>query len=162
MIFTTQSNLVIESSVHSSLHPNCHHQIFFAKSNLKIYYPTHYECKIWHYKKGNADLIRRSIDQFPWDIIFAHIDVNQKVYLFNQTIKTILCNFISHETVTCDDRDPPWVTCKIKGLIKKNNFAKKFYFQNNEEIQLFRRFQNIQKLLTATTEKSKEQYYTLN
>ena len=34
------------------------------------------------------------------------------------------------------------------------------FFQNNEDIQLFRRFQNIQKLLTATIEKSKEQYYT--
>ena len=45
--------------------------------------------------------------RFPWDIRFAHIDVNQKVYLFNQTIKNILCNFIPHETVTCDDRDPP-------------------------------------------------------
>ena len=86
--------------------------------------------------------------------------MNQKVYLFNQTIKNILCNFIPHETVTCDDRDPPWITSKIKGLIQKNNFAKKCYFQNNEDIQLFRRFQNIQKLLTATIEKSKEQYYT--
>ena len=40
------------------------------------------------------------------------------------------------------------------------NFAKKCYFQNNEDIQLFRRFQNIQKLLAATIEKSKEQYST--
>ena len=86
--------------------------------------------------------------------------MNQKVHLFNQTIKNILCNFIPHETVTCDDRDPPWITSKIKGLIQKKNFAKKCYFQNNEDIQLFRRFQNIQKLLTATIEKSKEQYYT--
>ena len=63
-----------------------------------------------------------------------------------------------HQTVTCDDLDPPWITGKIKGLIQKNNFTKKGYFQNNEDIQLFRRFQNIQKLLTATIEKSKEQF----
>ena len=85
--------------------------------------------------------------------------MNQKVHLFNQTIKNILCNFIPHETVTCDDRDPPWITSKIKGPIQKKHFAKK-YFQNNEDIHLFRRFQNIEKLLTATIEKSKEQYYT--
>ena len=107
LMFTSQPNLVMESGVHSSLHPNCHHQIVFAKINLKIYYPPPYERQIWHYEKANADLIRRSIDQFPWDIRFAHIDVNQKVYLFNQTIKNILYNFIPHETVTCDDRDPP-------------------------------------------------------
>ena len=39
LIFTSQPNLVMESGVHSSLHPNCHHQITYAKFNLKIYYP---------------------------------------------------------------------------------------------------------------------------
>ena len=150
----------MESGVDFFLHPNCHHQIVFAKTNLKIYYPPPYERGIWHYEKTNTDLIRRSIvDQFPWDIRFVHIDVNQKVYLFNQTIKDILYNFIPCENVTCDDRDPPWITSKIKGLIQKNNFAKKCYFRNNEDIQLFRRLQNIQKLLTAAIEKSKEQCY---
>ena len=86
--------------------------------------------------------------------------MNQKVHLFNQTVKNILCNFIPHKTVTCDDRDPPWINRKIKVLIETKNFAKKCYFQNNEDIQLFRRFQNIQNLLTATIEKLKEQFYT--
>ena len=86
--------------------------------------------------------------------------MNQKVHLFNQTIKNILCNFIPHETVTCDDRDPLWINSKIKGLIQEKNIAKKCYFQNNKDIQLFRRFQCIQNLLTATIEKSKEQLYS--
>ena len=38
-LFTLQPNLVMESSVHSSLHSNCHHQIIYARFNLKIYYP---------------------------------------------------------------------------------------------------------------------------
>ena len=53
-----------------------------------------YEREIWPYEKANADLICRSIDQFLWDIRFAHIDVNQKVHLFNHNIKNILCNFM--------------------------------------------------------------------
>ena len=40
------------------------------------------------------------------------------------------------------------------------NFAKKCYFQNNEDVQLFRRFQNMQKFLTATIEKSKTVLYS--
>ena len=83
LMFTSQANLVMESCFQSSLHPICHHQIVFAKINLKIYYPLPYEREIWHYEKANTDLIGRSIDQFPWDIGFAHTDVNQKVYLFN-------------------------------------------------------------------------------
>ena len=86
--------------------------------------------------------------------------MNQKVHLFNQTIKNILCNFIPHETVTCDDRDPQWINSKIKGLIKEKNIAKKCYLQNNKDINLFRRFQCMQNLLTATIQKSKEQFYS--
>ena len=33
LIFMFHQNLVIESGVHSSLHPNCHHQITYAKFN---------------------------------------------------------------------------------------------------------------------------------
>ena len=72
-------------------------------------------------------------------------------------MKDILCNSMPHETVTCDDRDPSWINSKIKGLIQGKNIAKKSYFQNNKDIQLFRRFQRIQNLLAATVEKSKEQ-----
>ena len=42
LIFTSQPNLVIESGTHSSLHENCHHQIIYAKSNLKTDYPPPY------------------------------------------------------------------------------------------------------------------------
>ena len=140
----------MESSVHSSLHPNCRHYIFFPKINLKICYPPPYKREIWHYEKTNADLIRRSIDQFPWDNRFSNIDVNQTVHLFNQTIKNILCNFIPHETVTCDDRDPSWINSELKGLMQEKNIAKKCYYQNNKDIQLFRIFQ--QNHLTVTIE----------
>ena len=30
-------------------------------------------------------------------------------FLFNKTVKTIISDYISHETVTFDDRDPPWI-----------------------------------------------------
>ena len=39
LIFIFQPNLVMESRVHSSLHPNRHHQVLFAKSSLKTFYP---------------------------------------------------------------------------------------------------------------------------
>ena len=38
LIFTSQPNIVVESGVHLSLYPNCHHQIIFAEFNLKIHY----------------------------------------------------------------------------------------------------------------------------
>ena len=50
LIFTSQENLVTNSGVHSSLHPNCHHQIVFSNFNLKIHYPPPYERLIWKYQ----------------------------------------------------------------------------------------------------------------
>ena len=47
LVFTSQENLVTNSGVHSSLHPNCHDQIFSSNFNLKIYYPPPYERLIW-------------------------------------------------------------------------------------------------------------------
>ena len=36
LIFATQSNLVVESGFHSSLYPNCHHQILSKLSRLYL------------------------------------------------------------------------------------------------------------------------------
>ena len=52
----------MESDVHSSLHENCHHQIIYAKFNLKIYYQPPYEREIWHYQKASIENIRKAID----------------------------------------------------------------------------------------------------
>ena len=45
---------------------------------------------------------------------FCNIDVNKKVLLSYETVLNIICNFIPDETVTFDDRNPPWVTSLIK------------------------------------------------
>ena len=39
LFFTDQPNLSVNSGVHASLHPNCHHQIVHSSFNLNIYYP---------------------------------------------------------------------------------------------------------------------------
>ena len=36
LLFTSETNLVPESGVHSLLYPNCHHQTAFAKFDLRI------------------------------------------------------------------------------------------------------------------------------
>ena len=133
--------------------------IVFLKFNLKFFYSSPYERKTWYYNKANTDLIRRSIHEFSCENIFSKTDVNQNVYLFKQTIKNILSNFIPHDTVVCDDRNPPWINNKIKKLIAEKNIASKCYLQTNSYIQLFRRFQSFQNLFTVTLEKSKYHFY---
>ena len=96
LIFITQPNLVAESGVQPSLHPNCHNQIVFAKFNLQIYYPPPYLREIWHYKQANTELIRQAITDFNWDRAFLNTNVNEKLSIFSNTILNILSNFIPH------------------------------------------------------------------
>ena len=48
LIFTSQPILITEL-VQPSLDPNCHHQIIYAKFNLKVHYPPPYEREVWYY-----------------------------------------------------------------------------------------------------------------
>ena len=107
----------MESGVHLLLHPNCHHQITYAKFNLKIHYLPPYEQEIWNYGKPNVDHIRKAINKFPWERKFENNSVDEKVNIFNATIKNILSNYIPQETITCNDTNPTWINKNIKQLI---------------------------------------------
>ena len=118
LIFTSQPKLVMESGVQPSLHPNCHHQLVFAKFDLSIYSPSPYETTVWYYNRANADLIRRAINLFDWDKALRFNDVDKQVSVFSDTLMNLMQNFIPNETIICDDRDPPWINKEIKQLIE--------------------------------------------
>ena len=129
-------------------------------SNLEIVYRPPYEREIWHYQKANIDLIKRAINSFDWEKAFPNIDVNKMVSIFNQTIINILCNFIPHETVLFDDRDPPWMNKQIKKLIhEKKNIFNCFRRNNNDKHRLHR-LKDLQTQSNFLIEKSKGKYYS--
>ena len=41
------------------------------------------------------------------------------VSLLNRTIKNILSNYIPHETIICDYKDPPWLITTSNGYFKR-------------------------------------------
>ena len=70
----------------------------------------------------------------------------------------IVSNFIPNETITCDDRDPPWMNSFIKSLIRaKDNFYKKFVRKSNNVYHLCA-FNNLQSHLNQSIQKSKQNY----
>ena len=160
LIFNSQPNLLKESGVHPFLHPNGHHQLIFAKFNLDIVYLPLYEREIWHYQKANIDLIKRAINSFDWEKAFSNIDVDKMVSIFNQTIINILCNFIPHETVLFDDRDPTWMNKEIKKLIHEKKHIFNCSRRNNNDKQLLDRLKELQTQLNFLIGKSKGRYYS--
>ena len=90
---------------------------------------------------------------------FINIDVNEKVNLFNKTIINIIRNYIPHETITCDDRDPHSINKDIKELIHEKNQAYMSYSQNKKNIFSVHQFELLQSKLNSLIEKSKSNYY---
>ena len=46
------------------------------------------------------------------------------VFLFNWIIKDILSNYIPHETIICENRDPLWINNRVEELMRKMIFFK--------------------------------------
>ena len=80
--------------------------------------------------------------------------------MFNKTIKNIMSNYIPHETIICNDRDPPWINKDLKQLILDKNHAYKSYIRNDKSLQFFNQLQFLQTKSRSLVKESKNQYYT--
>ena len=78
--------------------------------------------------------------------------------MFKRTINNI-SNYIPHETITCDERDPSWINKDIKLILDKNH-PYKSYIHNGKSFQLFNQFQFLLTKLSSLIEESMSQYYT--
>ena len=111
------------------------------------------------FQHANIEQIKRAIEQFPWEKSFRNLRINEMVYLFNKTIKNILSNYIPHEAITCDVRDPPWINNKIQQLIQEINNTCRICILSNKNIQIFKKVKHLQNLLKLLTESNKQRYY---
>ena len=82
--------------------------------------------------------------------------------LFTQTFQNIIYNYIPHETITCDDRNPPWTDEKIKKLVLRKNrpLMRIAYSRDKNNTDLFNKFQSLQAYLKISIEESKQNYYS--
>ena len=83
---------------------------------------------------------------------------NKYVNILTDTVFNVMVNFVPNKTIILDDRDPPWVDKKIKGLIHKKNLVYKTtpqekYFRHSKSF-----FSNSGSCL-ASIENAKLKYY---
>ena len=129
------------------------------------------------YQRTTVDQIQQAIKQFSLEESFTNLNTNEMVFLLNKTIKNIFSNYIPHETITCGDRDPPWLTTffqttfpwnnhlwwqrstlinnNIKRLNQEKNYTYRSYILNDKNPQIFHKVKYIQNQL----KRSQEKYY---
>ena len=151
LIFTDQPNLVTDCGVHPSLHPNCHHQIIYCKLNLNIVYPPPYRRLVWDFKRANIDAIREAIKTVAWHYMFLNKTVHEQVAVFNNILLNIFTNYTPHKNIIVDDRDPPWMTKRIKDKIN----LKSTLYKSKDFIEL----QNLSSEISEMISVRKEEYY---
>ena len=69
-----------------------------------------------------------------------------------------MINFIPNETMLVNDRDPPWITSKLKNIIQEKNLLYKNHLKSNNQ-ETFQVFSEIQEWVWLETEDSKKKYY---
>ena len=95
---------------------NCHHQIVFAKFDLKVFYPSPYERHVWHYKYANAVQIKNALASFNWEQVLPNNSINKTISVLNETIINFMSNYILNETKVIDDQNPPQMNKRIENL----------------------------------------------
>ena len=78
------------------------------------------------------------------------------VSLFNKTIKNILSNYIPHETITCDNKDPPCFNKNIKQLVQEKHNTYKSYILSDKNPQIFEMVKSLQNQLKCSIEGNKK------
>ena len=80
-----------------------------------------------------------------------------KVSILNHTINNVLSNFIAHETITCDDKKPPWFNKNFINLIKNNNIFYKSHTAKSAKSEYYSKLS--MKLLNPET--SSKAYWSI-
>ena len=121
-------NLSVNSGIHITFHPNCHHQIVQRKFNLNIFYPPPYQRLVWDYKKAEASSIRKALDLVNWEKLFRNKNIDLQVSIFNEAILNIFTNFVPNKIITCNE--------KIKSKGKSKNHEKVYIKIGRNKVDL--------------------------
>ena len=159
LIFTDQPNLSVNSGIHTSLHPNCHHQIIQSKFDLNIFYPAPYQRLVYDYKKADVSSIRKALDLVNWEKFFRNKNIDIKVSIFNETILNIFSNSVPNKIITCNSKDPIWMNEKIKSKVKSKNQLYKVYTKNGRNEVDFLNLKNSIAELNELVSTTKPLYY---
>ena len=68
-------------------------------------------------------------------------------------------NIVPNKLITGDERDPPWVTEKIKTLLKDKSKLYKLYIKNGRKIGVYEKFLNMTNNITTEILNSKKIYF---
>ena len=159
MIVTDQPNLFIDHGIHPSLDNCCHHQIIHGKLNVSVPLPPPYKRQVWNYPEARVDEIRSSLRDTDWTSIFVDLTADEMTNKFTILIMDLMHRFIPNQMIRCDDRDPPWITPKLKMAIKRKHRVYNKYVKRGRKPDEWEYVRQVRNDTSAMITNSKDNYF---
>ena len=160
IICTDQPFMFMGTGVLSSLDPCSKHNIVHGTINISIPRPPPYKRKIWDYKSANTVIIRADLLKLNWCDLFLHLNVHEKGLVFTDTFMNIVDKQISNKMITCNDKDAPWITPKVKTAIKRNSRVYSKWIKRGRKTNDLDNVREVRNSTNKFIKEAKLAYYT--
>ena len=129
LVCTDQSYIFTDTGVLPSLDPHSKHNIIHGSLNFHIPCPPPYKRKVWEYKTAKSNMIRLELSNTNWHSLFLGLNASEMSIVFTDVLLNIFSKHISNKIITCNDKDAPWITPKVKSAIRRNSRVYRMWVQ---------------------------------
>ena len=110
--------------------------------------------------KAQKDKIKSALENIDWPTIFAGLDVDDMTHLFTSKCINILSQYIPKRIITCDDRDPPWMTAALKSAIKRKHRVYNKYVKRGRKPDDWEYVSTVRNETSSRITKAKDDYFS--
>ena len=162
LICTDQPFIFTDTGVLQSLDPHSKHKIIYSTLNFHTPCPPPpppYKPKVWDYKTAKTNSIRKDLSNINWLTLFLNLNVNEMSLVFADTFLSILSQHISNKIITCNDKDAPWITPKVKSAIRRNSRVYRKWVKRGEKLNDHDKVREVQNSTNSLIRQAKQTYY---
>ena len=105
LIFTNETNFVIDSGVLPSVFPRCHHQLIFAKVSFTTFFPPVYRRRIWDFSRTNVNAIRQAVNSVDGDWLLNGLNTDERVKFLTVCVLNVFYNFVPNKVIIIRSKD---------------------------------------------------------
>ena len=77
------------------------------QSDLKVNYSPPYLRRVWYYVYANTAQVKNALASFNLEQALSNSPIDKKISVHNETIISVMCNYIPNEVKISDDQNPP-------------------------------------------------------
>ena len=92
--------------------------------------------------------------------MLSGLDVDKMMHLFTSKCASIFSEFISNKTITCHNRDPPWMTTSLKSAIKRKHRVYNKYVKRGRKPDDWEYVRTIRNQTSSKITQAKDEYFS--